>query len=52
MRLGAKAKSLPAIEAIEMGEVPEARQRFRFLFVACEDITIRIFSLEPDSCLE
>ena len=35
-----------------MGEVPEGRQRFKFLIVGFGDATVRVLSLEPESCLE
>jgi splicing factor 3B subunit 3 len=39
------------IKAIDVGEVPEQRQRFKFLIVAFQDQTLRVLSLEPDTCL-
>jgi splicing factor 3B subunit 3 len=40
------------ITALSMGEVPEGRQRSPFLAVACDDATVRILSLDPESTLE
>ncbi|KAI8338787.1 CPSF A subunit region-domain-containing protein [Choanephora cucurbitarum] len=41
-----------AISALSLGDVPEGRQRSRFLAVGCEDQTVRMLSLDPDACLE
>ncbi|KAH9979031.1 mono-functional DNA-alkylating methyl methanesulfonate N-term-domain-containing protein [Lactifluus volemus] len=38
--------------ALSIGDVPEGRQRTPFLAVGCEDQTVRIISLDPDSTLE
>ncbi|TFY66687.1 hypothetical protein EVG20_g4405 [Dentipellis fragilis] len=38
--------------ALSIGEVPEGRQRTPFLAVGCEDQTVRIISLDPESTLE
>ncbi|KAI0066041.1 hypothetical protein BV25DRAFT_1849538 [Artomyces pyxidatus] len=38
--------------ALSIGEVPEGRQRTPWLAVGCEDQTVRIISLDPDSTLE
>ena len=38
--------------AMSVGEVPEGRQRMPFLAVGCEDQTVRIISLDPESTLE
>ncbi|KAF8647171.1 hypothetical protein AX16_007001 [Volvariella volvacea WC 439] len=38
--------------ALSVGEVPEGRQRTPFLAVGCEDQTVRIISLDPESTLE
>jgi len=40
------------ITALSLGEVPEGRQRSRFLAVGCDDDTVRILNLDPDSCLD
>ncbi|KAL1695035.1 CPSF A subunit region-domain-containing protein [Schizophyllum commune] len=38
--------------ALSIGEVPEGRQRTPFLAVGCEDQTVRIISLDPESTLD
>ncbi|KAK7053156.1 pre-mRNA-splicing factor rse1 [Paramarasmius palmivorus] len=38
--------------AISIGDVPEGRQRTPFLAVGCEDQTVRVISLDPESTLE
>ncbi|KIY53064.1 hypothetical protein FISHEDRAFT_63486 [Fistulina hepatica ATCC 64428] len=38
--------------ALSIGEVPDGRQRTPYLAVGCEDQTVRIISLDPDSTLE
>ncbi|KAF8631249.1 hypothetical protein AX15_002576 [Amanita polypyramis BW_CC] len=38
--------------ALSVGEVPEGRQRTPYLAVGCEDQTVRIISLDPESTLE
>ncbi|KAF9050403.1 CPSF A subunit region-domain-containing protein [Panaeolus papilionaceus] len=38
--------------ALSIGEVPEGRQRTKYLAVGCEDQTVRIISLDPDKTLE
>ncbi|KAF7321883.1 CPSF-A domain-containing protein [Mycena kentingensis (nom. inval.)] len=38
--------------AMSIAEVPEGRQRTPFLAVGCEDQTVRIVSLDPDTTLE
>jgi splicing factor 3B subunit 3 len=40
------------ITCLALGEVPEGRQRSRYLAAGCDDQTVRILSLDPDSCLE
>ncbi|KAI9726330.1 MAG: pre-mRNA-splicing factor rse1 [Chrysothrix sp. TS-e1954] len=40
------------VTAISLGEVPEGRVRSQFLAVGCDDNTVRILSLDPDSTLE
>mmetsp|Transcript_5527 Transcript_5527/g.9417 ORF Transcript_5527/g.9417 Transcript_5527/m.9417 type:complete len:232 (-) Transcript_5527:1602-2297(-) len=39
------------LKSIDIGEVPEQRQRFKFLMVAFKDQILRILSLEPEMCL-
>ncbi|KIK98465.1 hypothetical protein PAXRUDRAFT_823827 [Paxillus rubicundulus Ve08.2h10] len=38
--------------ALSVAEVPEGRQRTPYLAVGCEDQTVRIISLDPESTLE
>ncbi|KAF9652978.1 hypothetical protein BDM02DRAFT_3160528 [Thelephora ganbajun] len=38
--------------ALSIGEVPEGHQRTPFLAVGCEDQTVRIISLDPETTLE
>ncbi|KEZ42612.1 Pre-mRNA-splicing factor rse-1 [Scedosporium apiospermum] len=40
------------VTCLSLGEVPEGRRRSSFLAVGCDDCTIRILSLDPDSTLE
>ncbi|OZJ04986.1 hypothetical protein BZG36_01775 [Bifiguratus adelaidae] len=40
------------ITCLALGDVPEGRQRSRFLAVGCEDGTVRIFGTDPNACLE
>ncbi|KAF2085479.1 hypothetical protein K490DRAFT_46485 [Saccharata proteae CBS 121410] len=40
------------VTCLSMGEVPKGRQRSSFLAVGCDDSTVRILSLDPDSTLE
>lgn len=40
------------ITALSIAEVPEGRQRTPYLAVGCEDQTVRIVSLDPESTLE
>lgn len=39
------------IACLDIGEVPEGRQRCRFLAVGYIDKTVKIMSLDPESCL-
>jgi splicing factor 3B subunit 3 len=39
------------ITCLDIGEVPEGRQRCRFLAVGFADKTVKIMSLDPESCL-
>ncbi|MCJ1308465.1 pre-mRNA-splicing factor rse1 [Agyrium rufum] len=41
-----------AVTCLSLGEVPEGRVRSTFLAVGCDDSTVRILSLDPDSTLE
>lgn len=40
------------VTAISIGKVPEGRQRNPYLAVACDDSTVRIISLDPDTTLD
>ncbi|KAI9302123.1 CPSF A subunit region-domain-containing protein [Cunninghamella echinulata] len=40
------------ITCLALGDVPNGRQRYPQLAVGCDDQTVRILSLDPDSCLE
>ena len=40
------------VTCLSLGDVPEGRLRSSFLAVGCDDSTVRILSLEPDSTLE
>ncbi|CAG8434541.1 5348_t:CDS:10 [Diversispora eburnea] len=40
------------VTCLSVGEVPEERQRSRFLAVGCDDNAVRILSLDPDNTLE
>ncbi|KAL9103814.1 MAG: hypothetical protein Q9163_001168 [Psora crenata] len=40
------------VTCLSLGEVPEGRMRSQFLAVGCDDSTVRILSLDPESTLE
>ncbi|CAI7583623.1 Pre-mRNA-splicing factor rse1 [Penicillium manginii] len=40
------------VTCLSLGQVPEGRMRSSFLAVGCDDSTVRILSLDPDSTLE
>lgn len=40
------------VTALSVGSVPEGRQRNPYLAVACDDSTVRIISLDPDTTLD
>jgi splicing factor 3B subunit 3 len=40
------------VTCLSLGEVPEGRVRSQFLAVGCDDSTVRVLSLDPDSTLE
>ena len=40
------------VTCLSLAEVPEGRVRSQFLAVGCDDSTVRILSLDPDSTLE
>jgi splicing factor 3B subunit 3 len=44
--------SSSSISCLEIGEVPYGRLRNRFSAIGCADNTVRILSLDPDTCLE
>jgi splicing factor 3B subunit 3 len=37
---------------LDIGHVPEGRQRCKFLVIGQQDKTVRVLSLEPESCLQ
>ncbi|RKO91294.1 splicing factor 3B subunit 3-like protein [Blyttiomyces helicus] len=46
-------KEMPAdVTSLSIGPIPEGRQRSRFLAVGCADNTVRMISLDPDTCLQ
>jgi splicing factor 3B subunit 3 len=40
------------VTCLSLGDVPEGRLRSSFLAIGCDDSTVRVLSLEPDSTLE
>ena len=38
------------VRCLDVGEVPEGRQRCKFLVVAFQDNSVKVLSLEPESC--
>ena len=40
------------VTCLSLGEVPQGRVRSSFLAVGCDDSTVRVLSLDPDSTLE
>jgi len=40
------------VACIDIADVPEGRQRCRFLAVGYVDKTVKIMSLDPESCLQ
>ncbi|KLU84269.1 pre-mRNA-splicing factor RSE1, variant [Magnaporthiopsis poae ATCC 64411] len=40
------------VTSLSLGEVPEGRLRSLFLAVGCDDCTVRVLSLDPESTLE
>ena len=40
------------VTCLSLGEVPEGRMRSQFLAVGCDDSTVRVLSLDPESTLE
>ncbi|ORZ14502.1 CPSF A subunit region-domain-containing protein [Absidia repens] len=46
-------KQMPTnVACLALGDVPDGRQRYPHLAVGCDDHTVRILSLDPESCLE
>ncbi|KAI9208104.1 CPSF A subunit region-domain-containing protein [Polychytrium aggregatum] len=41
-----------SITALTLGPIPDGRIRTKFLSVGCSDNTVRVISLDPDSCLQ
>ncbi|EGR33979.1 splicing factor subunit 130kda, putative [Ichthyophthirius multifiliis] len=48
----AKTNLQEEIECMDIGEVPFGRQKSKFLSVGCSDHSVRILSLENDTCLQ
>ncbi|KAF2673961.1 pre-mRNA-splicing factor rse1 [Microthyrium microscopicum] len=40
------------VTCLSLGEVPAGRQRSSFLAIGCDDSTVRVLSVDPDSTLE
>ncbi|KAK5990060.1 Pre-mRNA-splicing factor RSE1 [Cladobotryum mycophilum] len=47
-----KKEMFGTVTCLSLGEVPEGRLRSSFLAVGCDDCTVRILSLDPESTLE
>ncbi|KAI9166718.1 Pre-mRNA-splicing factor rse1 [Paramyrothecium foliicola] len=47
-----KKEMFGTVTCLSLGDVPEGRVRSSFLAVGCDDCTVRILSLDPDSTLE
>lgn len=47
-----KKEMFGTVTCLSLGEVPEGRQRSSFMAVGCDDRTVRVLSLDPDSTLE
>jgi splicing factor 3B subunit 3 len=47
-----KREMTGTVTCLSLGDVPEGRVRSSFLAVGCDDSTVRILSLDPDSTLE
>ncbi|KAI8677208.1 hypothetical protein LRP88_09763 [Fusarium phalaenopsidis] len=47
-----KKEMFGTVTCLSLGDVPEGRLRSSFLAVGCDDCTVRILSLDPDSTLE
>ncbi|KAF2757180.1 hypothetical protein EJ05DRAFT_511908 [Pseudovirgaria hyperparasitica] len=40
------------VTSLSLGDVPQGKMRSPFLAVGCDDSTVRILSVEPETCLE
>ncbi|KAK9779197.1 putative Pre-mRNA-splicing factor rse-1 [Seiridium cardinale] len=47
-----KKEMFGTVTCLSLGEVPEGRLRSSFLAVGCDDCTVRVLSLDPESTLE
>jgi splicing factor 3B subunit 3 len=47
-----KKEMMGTVTSLSLGQVPEGRVRSSFLAVGCDDCTVRILSLDPESTLE
>lgn len=47
-----KKEMFGTVTCLSLGQVPEGRLRSSFLAVGCDDCTVRILSLDPESTLE
>ncbi|KAK6194263.1 hypothetical protein LQW54_011613 [Pestalotiopsis sp. IQ-011] len=47
-----KKEMFGTVTCLSLGDVPEGRLRSSFLAVGCDDCTVRVLSLDPDSTLE
>ena len=46
-------KQMPSnVTALALGTVKEGRARSKFLAIGCSDSTVRVLSLDPDTCLD
>ncbi|KAK1691300.1 pre-mRNA-splicing factor rse-1 [Colletotrichum godetiae] len=47
-----KKEMFGTVTCLSLGEIPEGRLRSSFLAVGCDDSTVRVLSLDPESTLE
>jgi len=47
-----KKEMFGTVTCLSLGQVPEGRLRSSYLAVGCDDCTVRVLSLDPDSTLE
>ena len=40
------------VVCLDVGQVPEGRQRCKFLAVGLSDNSVKLFSLDPETCLQ